>query len=848
MSKNLDCLYPASRGRSATQDSIGGEQHDNYTSNGASGLQPVGLDTGREPYDLSAYYPELQQAQGASLDNPSYNAQNRSHPADSGALANQPPSYNQIGPLYPPVVESVTIPATEWTTNVMSTINWLQPDAMNLNDDDLNSLFPFFPGDYTFSPSVDFISPTELQDDETPGNPPSSSIVNEQQTSQPERGMSNLQQHVSVIESSPAVDMSTVTSGEYYVDGDAGRLPRAKRRKIIARPRRFYPVEAPNFSLDVSFPITSCADSRLVLSDEKYGQLGALHAQLGRETSGFQAFGQSDFPQKPVLQWLLSNYFTQFDQTIPFLHFPTFRTESSHAALLLAMVALGSCFVDGEETEIFALSMHELVRRYLVLGEGQKQWRPESPQTLAQIQLLHAIGAGYTLWEPLYGSASKSLFSAVKFCRDTWSRKEETIDASDSESDNVSTDWAAWIRKEELNRTGFCIWLLDCMWAHQFHQPPHLSLDDAGARFLPCPERLWSARDVHEWARLRASGNTETPTLLDSLRNLYIDKRLLPNQGEFSRILLIHGLFHRTWEVRTTVTQSLSSFEPSEHRQDRSYTQPNSPIWPPSVPLFNKWRNSACDCLDILHWSANATIGLASGMEHPTVLHLHLARVVLLAPMNDIVRFSRHLIRSSKDSAHHFQPVSAAEAEEHRRLIQRWAIQDQYKARLAAIHAGVVFWHVRLYSINGFFEPTAVAFAALLLWALSAFSAKQSPSRQSPDEDKDKGKGTELPSAGSSPSPDVCDIILIDRPTDDELVQQFVRQGNNMHANMTGVGDLFGPKGPRKVLAEGQKLLLTLRSWRGVTEHWLKVLSRLEKVTAMLGVDTNTADINAPSE
>lgn len=68
-----------------------------------------------------------------------------------------------------------------------------------------------------------------------------------------------------------------------------------------------------------------------------------------------------------------------------------------------------------------------------------------------------------------------------------------------------------------------------------------------------------------------------------------------------------------------------------------------------------------------------------------------------------------------------------------------------------------------------------------------------------------------------------------------------------MHANMTGVGDLFALKGPRKVLAEGQKLLVTLRSWRGITEHWLGVLNRLEKVTAMLDVNTDAAEIPPPA-
>ncbi len=156
----------------------------------------------------------------------------------------------------------------------------------------------------------------------------------------------------------------------------------------------------------------------------------------------------------------------------------------------------------------------------------------------------------------------------------------------------------------------------------------------------------------------------------------------------------------------------------------------------------------------------------------------------------------------------------------------------------ALVHAGVVFWHVRLYSVNGFYEPTAVAFAALMFWALSAFS----PKKTTPAKGSRRGGGTS--SSESSPSADVCDIILIDRPTDDELVQQFVRQGNNMRVNITGVGDLFGPKGARRVLMEGQKLLLTLGSWRGISNYWLRVLNRLEKVTAAADVNLAPAEEN----
>ena len=72
-----------------------------------------------------------------------------------------------------------------------------------------------------------------------------------------------------------------------------------------------------------------------------------------------------------------------------------------------------------------------------------------------------------------------------------------------------------------------------------------------------------------------------------------------------------------------------------------------------------------------------------------------------------------------------------------------------------------------------------------------------------------------------------CDIILIDRPTDDELVQQFVRQGQYMRVHMNGVENLWSPSAPYKILGEGKKLLSTLGAWTGETVRAVALLDGL---------------------
>ncbi|KAJ9613730.1 hypothetical protein H2204_014693 [Knufia peltigerae] len=723
--------------------------------------------------------------------------------------------------------QTATLSTFDWNANITSTINWLQPDSFNLDDADLGTLFPIFPENYYFSPSVDFVSPTQHTQVDVSGTVLDSSVSVYQETPQPSTVILDAQR-IPTPESVPP----PTGCGEYYVDGDAGRLPKSKRRRVVAKPRILTDLDDSSFSLSYTPPMITGTPPRRGLSEDAYTNLDFLYRQLCLDTTIFKKYAPSAFPPRSALANLLSLYFVHFDRTMPSIHPASFKPEKEHCALLLAMMALGSCYADFDPSGQFALSMHEFVRRFLVFIQEQRQWYPDDPATLAQVHVLHAIGARYTLYEPLQTSSSLSLHAATEFCRTSWRTQERTKALT-------SCGWYTWIANEKATRLGYCIWLLDAMWASQFQQSPHLRLDDATHLQLPCPDRLWAAADASEFDQLRTtSGLSDPPTLGEALQSLYIDKQLLPNLGELSRVILIHGIIHRTWEVKTTVTQSFSRFEPSALKQTSNEVNHAEPVWPPAVPLFNKWRNSACDCLDILHWSANAAIGAASGMEHPTVLHLHLARIVLLAPLEDILLFSHYLIRSSRESNRVFPHVSAAEAEAHRRRIQRWAVQDQYKARLAAIHAGAVLWHVRLYSIDAFYEPTAVALAALMFWALSAFSINKTRTRPN---SRGGARGRSDPSdGGCSPSPDVCDIILIDRPTDDELVQQFVRQGDSMRANMTGVGDVFGPRGPRKVLAEGQKLILSLGGWRGISNYWVKVLNRLEKVTAMAGVDTES--------
>jgi hypothetical protein len=362
---------------------------------------------------------------------------------------------------------------------------------------------------------------------------------------------------------------------------------------------------------------------------------------------------------------------------------------------------------------------------------------------------------------------------------------------------------------------------LDCTLAYYFDDKPLLSLDD-GQAALPAHENLWQAASADTWKPLweKSSCNshsalrielsltrTANESLYDAIHILYIEKRLVSGIGEFSHILLIHALYHRMWEVGDYFRRPLSFWNPTAKKQSRETAIPNGSVWLPGIPSYSKWRNSACDCLDILHWTANSTIAKAAGLEHPTILHLHAARLFLLAPFREMRSLATALATEKLRWSKRRQSLEW-------QYIWRWMKHDQYKARLSIIHAGVTLWHIRRYSTNAYHEPVAAFIAVLTLWAYGSChphtSHESSPHSQAP-----RAEPLHEPS-----------FIHLDRPCDDELVQLFVREGHVMRGNVTGVGDICGAEGPERVLRVGCEILSDLTAW-SISKKFVAILTRL---------------------
>lgn len=175
-------------------------------------------------------------------------------------------------------------------------------------------------------------------------------------------------------------------------------------------------------------------------------------------------------------------------------------------------------------------------------------------------------------------------------------------------------------------------------------------------------------------AHLTLVGN---PPLGPAVRRLFVDREVKPDLGEFGRIILLHGVYHEIRQVKTYFKRPLSAWIPSAPGL-RGYQTSEEQSWPSLADseTYTAWRNASLDCVDVMHWWANGIIALHSGMEHTTVLHLHLSRIVLLVPICEIMV----LVRSMTDRAAGNTPeTSATDVHKAEQEVIRWAHRDEVR-------------------------------------------------------------------------------------------------------------------------------------------------------------------------
>lgn len=709
-----------------------------------------------------------------------------------------------------PHIEPDLVVSQETNTRMMSALNWISPsmnfDLTEFDYDPMASSEPYWesPADVHYMPSQ---APPE-----TPIDGPA-----KDQLESNLRTITELHDDAEVLGTAYVDDKGArrPRSGRYAGRIFGGTHPRGTPRHFLELPAMAPEPDGFNFVLlpSPNFSTHEAAEDRRAqpFSLPQYRMMcqNFQDCCLVVNSADHNAPFPTGLPSIYAFTHLLALYRGFFDpKVLPVISLELDSEDVSFWIVKLAMSAIGSQYLETDDMEL-TVALHEFLRRVLRKYQPTLSTQVLSVESLGLIQaeLLNYIGLAYCGSERL----ERYRMPALQVLINEYSilhKSHSTILRDEMGFENRRD----WILSETARRLCHAIWLMESMSRYHFHTQSNLLLDFADIA-LPCKEDVWQAETSSEQVPVKQ------PTLERALRVLYVEKRLLSDIGDFARILIIHGLYCQTWDVARFLSRPLLRWTPSAQTGDADSQDLTGPPWLPRVPLYNHWRNAACDCLDVLHWIANSDIA-QDGTENPTVLHLHFARIVLLAPYETIREMAELLVSEDVSHGH-----AAERFQEQCRQIHKWITDDQFKARLALVHCGVFFWHVRRYSADAFYEPVKVFLTTLVVWAYGSLCPPQQPRPSGRNRSRD---GEEW-SSGSSDVDDISSIRL-DRPTDDELVQIFLKRGRSMNATIMGVGNITASNGPLRMLREGCKLLSTLDKWP-IRFRYLQILTRLVNVS-----------------
>ncbi|KAK1446617.1 hypothetical protein CCUS01_12250 [Colletotrichum cuscutae] len=610
---------------------------------------------------------------------------------------------------------------------------------------------------------------------------------------------------------------SSSTTATYYVDGAPSRAPfkgcPSQRSLVLdnaARPDDDTPTPS------TAIPGTSKeADegTGLDLSVQAYDDL-LQHISVEPFLQGRSA---TPLPSIAHARVYFRLYFQHFHPAYNVLQKPTdFYHEPANWPLLLAVCTIGSVYSRGETNlgfrDLFLQFLESAVRFYISTGAlddvgGSSQVSLISPGedsmglVIAQMSILWLI---HDLHNGVRGDRYDLAFLVRHFLINTCRKMDllgirEDLPQVAQHADGSSAH-RSWLDSESRLRTGLMIWILDVIVFLERGQDVLLKLGDAKGQ-MPCLDSIWD----QPTAKKPGQQQSKPVTIPQAMEMLYMEKRLPPNLGDFSTMVLTYAIIRRTKEAIYHNQIRLNSWTPTADVQKCGPGETVEETWPPSLPILSRWRNSACDSLDLLHWNANAIIAKAGGWEHPVILHLHLSRLVLLAPITHLQTLAA--AASARASSRN---VDNSKVEKARSLVAQWALRDQYKARLSVVHAGAMLWHIRRYSVSNFLEPFGIFAATLVVWAYSTmmlFMRRHQNPRSHLASDGPGQQDSPMEAVAEVEEDPEPSFLHLDRPCDDEMVQTYVRLGHKMAGHMAKVGDICNDGAPRKILKEGMQML-----------------------------------------
>ncbi|RKK56514.1 hypothetical protein BFJ70_g2813 [Fusarium oxysporum] len=632
---------------------------------------------------------------------------------------------------------------------------------------------------------------------------------------------------------------SSSSNGALYVDGTAARAPfrgQLLPQQVSLQSNR--PEQDPRLpeadGSDYSYLKSLVASMRespdiTYVPEALYSQLSSVvQNEIGIDPS---LDLDAQIPPLDHIRGFVLLYYRCFHPTYPFLQKNSSVWQvSDNWILLLAVATTGARYAGSRWSSVMSELLDKALKHRVDsiikenTGSANGIWVPGSFQSHGRMDLqtlqaaiLNLISRIHSGQEVMMEWALYQRLALIEECRTMDLLSQTPPQTADTPVQNGDVAVTGWMQTQSKLRTGLMIW--------------YTSLEqDFRAESQYGINQPWNRYTVE--TRIR---NIRIVTVLEALHLLYMEKRQPSNLTEFGNIVLIYAVCARTKEAAYQYGTALSRWTPVAHVEPRKESVSMTETWPPTLEMVTRWRNSACDAFDILHWKANGKAANAGGTEHPTILHLHLSRLYILTPTKHFQKVAASAVLRQNDNELQ-NNMEYSEACNH---IQRWANIDQYKARLSIIHAGALLWHVRRYSSNDFIEPHAIYLATLSIWAYSVFNTPRTGSQQehgdavsrsvpaSGDRESQGSVGNNEAESEEEPDPT---FIHLDRPCDDEMVQVYIRLGHKMAGHMQRVGNICSPNAPPKILREGIRMLSHARAknkeW-GIETSYVKGLTSL---------------------
>ncbi|CCT74220.1 uncharacterized protein FFUJ_10263 [Fusarium fujikuroi IMI 58289] len=274
------------------------------------------------------------------------------------------------------------------------------------------------------------------------------------------------------------------------------------------------------------------------LSEDVYQEMIKHFARYNRDDEYWSIFTSSDFPPITHINTFIQVYFEEFHSLLPFLHKASFAPTKDQWILSLGVAAIGSIFSRVANSSVASFNLVELLRRAIhVQSERVRSSQPDI--SFVQAVLLNQLGMMFGPETTRIEAVPVTRALLETLCRKTACYTNFDAFCQPLDSENSGEDnWADWIKKESLRRLFYSVWILDCEYNCFWSGLGIVTID---CLQLPAPlhPKLWEAPSQETWKKHKT---LHEPVPFGTVLSEFYRTRKIDSSDPFNTLLLIVGV------------------------------------------------------------------------------------------------------------------------------------------------------------------------------------------------------------------------------------------------------------------------------------------------------------------